>query len=990
MASTLSILATFTIIRSTFNDFIPKEIREYLWRFIRCFSSEFTLVIEETHDGSSNHIFKAAMEYLGSHLLSVSSAQDSPKRLTVGKSENVRKFTFGLDTHSEMVDFFHGVPLKWKYHADVNTTNINQHTSESRWYELSFQKNHAEMVKSKYIPHVIDMAKKLKDGNRMVKFHTIRRERWSSNAVKLDHPMTFDTLALDGDLKNTIMEDLDSFINGKEYYKKIGKVWKRGYLLHGPPGTGKSSLIAAMANHLNFDIYSMNLSAVNSDSSLEYLLLHVSNRSILVIEDIDCTIKLENREAGEQTVSYPHGQVTLSGLLNAIDGLLSCCGDERIIVFTTNYKDKIDPALLRAGRMDKHICLSYCTVSTFKQLAANYLGISNHQLFSRIEKIVEQMNVSPAEVAGELMKSKDPKTCLEGLIQFLESKASETSSEQKKLEEEGGNNTKQEKGCKSKGSTKTEMTNSDFPNHSATAITFLAVGCDSMSVGEYTVKAELAPILKALLLKHGNIVAYCSLKSMQCRSSLLEIACGIIQKLQAATLEGLTQQELQSMLASVSDLESLKLQVSWLHKRLDEITEALELVKRKNLQGTEDMEKELESCQMETPEKHKKTLQIEIPSQRISSNEANLSCFYQSSLQSQRGEAKFCLGDEMAAGKDIDLSMLQSQLTETHEMWNQEMENHKSRVEFLQEKITEVKARLQGSEEESKEVDVLWQRVKTTATLLTYLKSKARVMAVPDLAHKSCGIKLLEGVGLVDKEGTPLSGWSRSADLSSSFDCLDEETWLGISGQQSSLAEQDGAYIGELIKSVQMITDVMEILVKRVIMAESETAIEKEKVTLGQEEIRRKTFQIENMSLKLEEMQSFAMGTNNILNEMKQRVEDLVEETSRQRQRAAENEQELSRVKRDFETLKSYVSSLISVRETLVSSEKQFQTIERLFERLAAKTTQLESEKKQKEDEVQKLMEENVRLTALLDKKEAQLLAMNEQCKLMALSSLNI
>ena len=115
-------------------------------------------------------------------------------------------------------------------------------------------------------------------------------------------------------------------------------------------------------------------------------------------------------------------QVTLSGLLNAIDGLMSCCGDERIIVFTTNYKDRIDPALLRAGRMDKHICLSYCTVSTFKQLAANYLGISNYDLFSPIEKIIEEIKVSPAEVAGELMKSKDPKTCLEGLIWFLENK----------------------------------------------------------------------------------------------------------------------------------------------------------------------------------------------------------------------------------------------------------------------------------------------------------------------------------------------------------------------------------------------------------------------------------------------------------------------------------------------------------------------------------------------------------------------------------------
>ncbi|KAL5821213.1 hypothetical protein ACOSQ3_023095 [Xanthoceras sorbifolium] len=344
----------------------------------------------------------------------------------------------------------------------------------------------------------------------------------------------------------------------------------------------------------------------------------------------------------------------------------------------------------------------------------------------------------------------------------------------------------------------------------------------------------------------------------------------------------------------------------------------------------------------------------------------------------------------MASEEDFDLPSLKSQLSENYEMWKQEMGRSHSQVDVLQAKIMEVKACIQGSEEDAKkELEVLWGRVKTTATLLTFLKSKAKKMAVPDLAHTSCGIKQLEGVGIVDKNGTPLSGWSRNVDLSL-FDGPDEEPWIGIRKQQGSLDKQDGAYVGELLKSVQMVTDVMEALVKRVIMAESETAIEKEKVTLGQEEIRKKAIQIETMSMKLEEMERFALGTNSILNEMRQRVEDLVEETSRQRQRASENEQELCRVKQDFESLKSYVSSLISVRETLLSSEKQFQTIERLFERLVAKTTQLEGEKTQKEAEVQKLMEENVRLTALLDKKEAQLLAMNEQCKVMALNASNI
>ncbi|XVF07185.1 hypothetical protein REPUB_Repub06bG0116800 [Reevesia pubescens] len=162
-----------------------------------------------------------------------------------------------------------------------------------------------------------------------------------------------------------------------------------------------------------------------------------------------------------------------------------------------------------------------------------------------------------------------------------------------------------------------------------------------------------------------------------------------------------------------------------------------------------------------------------------------------------------------------------------------------------------------------------------------------------------------------------------------------------------------------------MVTDVMEVLVKRIIMVESQTAIENEKVALGQKDIKKKSIHIENMSIKLEEMERFTLGTNSILNEMRQKVEDLVEKTSRQRQRTVENEQELSRVKQDFESLKTYVSSLISVRETLLSSEKKFQTIERLFERQVAKTTQqkniqkeeLKKAERRNRDEFRKLME---------------------------------
>lgn len=119
-------------------------------------------------------------------------------------------------------------------------------------------------------------------------------------------------------------------------------------------------------------------------------------------------------------------QITLSGLLNFIDGLWSSCGDEKIIVFTTNHKDRLDPALLRPGRMDVHLKMSYCSFSGFRTLASNYLQIQEHPLFGDIEELLDKTETTPAEAARELMKSDDAKVALQGLIKFLQSKKEES------------------------------------------------------------------------------------------------------------------------------------------------------------------------------------------------------------------------------------------------------------------------------------------------------------------------------------------------------------------------------------------------------------------------------------------------------------------------------------------------------------------------------------------------------------------------------------
>jgi len=121
--------------------------------------------------------------------------------------------------------------------------------------------------------------------------------------------------------------------------------------------------------------------------------------------------------------------VTLSGLLNFIDGLWSTSGEERIIVFTTNYKDRLDPALLRPGRMDMHVYMGYCGWEAFKTLARNYFLVDDHKMFPEIHELLSAVEVTPAEVSEMLLRSVDVDVALRILAEFLREKRRRTRKE---------------------------------------------------------------------------------------------------------------------------------------------------------------------------------------------------------------------------------------------------------------------------------------------------------------------------------------------------------------------------------------------------------------------------------------------------------------------------------------------------------------------------------------------------------------------------------
>lgn len=143
--------------------------------------------------------------------------------------------------------------------------------------------------------------------------------------------------------KIELLEDIKNFLDNRQYYEDRGIPYRRGYLLEGKPGNGKTSTILAIANKLKRDVYNLNLSSVSDDTYLKYAFSNLTEGCFLLIEDIDASLR------GREKID----KVNFNTLLNVLDGSLA---KENICVFfTTNHVEQLDPALIRTGRIDKKI-----------------------------------------------------------------------------------------------------------------------------------------------------------------------------------------------------------------------------------------------------------------------------------------------------------------------------------------------------------------------------------------------------------------------------------------------------------------------------------------------------------------------------------------------------------------------------------------------------------------------------------------------------------
>lgn len=463
-----AIMFTWTMYQNYFPHQLRGHIRRYADKFVSYFYPYIHIVFYEL---DTEGWFERSKAYVAIERYLSKNSSSQAKRLKANEVKRGESIVLTMDDHEEITDVYEGQKVWWiSSQKPANRQTISLYREdEKRYFKLQFHRKDRQLITNSYLKYVLDEGKAISVKERQRKLYTNNKGidgGWSRyrggrmwSGVVFEHPSTFDTLAMDPNKKQEIMDDLETFSKSKDYYAKIGKAWKRGYLLYGPPGTGKSSMIAAMANFLQYDVYDVELTSVKDNTELRKLLIDTTSKSIIVIEDIDCSLDLTGQREKEKNTETKKdkedseeeavkekmkkagepkekkSEVTLSGLLNFIDGLWSAIGGEKLIVFTTNYVEKLDPALIRRGRMDKHIVLSYCCFESFKVLARNYLDVDeSHAHFPEIRRLLEETNMTPADIAENLMpksSKENADSCLERLI-----KALETAKEEAKLKAE--------------------------------------------------------------------------------------------------------------------------------------------------------------------------------------------------------------------------------------------------------------------------------------------------------------------------------------------------------------------------------------------------------------------------------------------------------------------------------------------------------------------------------------------------------------------------
>jgi len=220
----------------------------------------------------------------------------------------------------------------------------------------------------------LDSMTKAKKGSFKLYRWDVCRGNWSHENTIEARPLS--SVILDPSIKDKLIDDMKEFLGEetKEFYKKHGIPYRRSYLLHGKPGSGKTSLIQAIAGHYERSLcFIQPTNKKITDDSFKTAMSYLPKSAIVILEDIDALFQ-KDRSKKESNSSA----LTFSGLLNGLDGVDSANG--QIIFMTTNFREKLDTALVRPGRVDLHVHFPWSTKFQMEEYFRQYYPEADNKL----------------------------------------------------------------------------------------------------------------------------------------------------------------------------------------------------------------------------------------------------------------------------------------------------------------------------------------------------------------------------------------------------------------------------------------------------------------------------------------------------------------------------------------------------------------------------------------------------------------------------------
>jgi chaperone BCS1 len=241
--------------------------------------------------------------------------------------------------------------------------------------------------------------------------HRASHNYWSEQMKRLPRPV--ESVILTDGLMEDLISDASHFLGRRDWYVQRGIPYRRGYLLHGPPGTGKSSAVVAIASALGMDIAMLSLGdSTLDDNSISELFSSIPVNSLVLMEDIDCAF-LDRKEGDDK-----RSKVTFSGLLNAIDGVAA--GEGRLLYATTNHIDRLDPALIRPGRIDRKLVIGFATTSQAQRLFARFFPNADRSWATEFASRIPEGKVTMSMIQTHLLTlAEDPQGAVDRVDEML-------------------------------------------------------------------------------------------------------------------------------------------------------------------------------------------------------------------------------------------------------------------------------------------------------------------------------------------------------------------------------------------------------------------------------------------------------------------------------------------------------------------------------------------------------------------------------------------